>query len=64
MIQQEKESIARNAASVWCRCYKCDRIIAESGDECVKPARACLKWWDGYKTTLIALETLERKKLI
>ncbi len=64
MTRQEMESIARDAASVWSRCSKCDRIIAYSGDECGKPSRACLKWSDGYKTALIALETLERQHKI
>lgn len=27
MKREEKDKIARNAASTWCRCFKCDGII-------------------------------------
>ena len=53
-----KEAIARSAASVWCRCYKCDGIVNETGIKCEKPDRACWKWYDAYKGALIAIDKL------
>ena len=54
-----KETIARSAASVWCRCYKCDGIVNETGLKCEKPERACQKWFDAYKGALIAIDKLK-----
>ena len=51
-----KEEIAKNAASVWSRCFKCDKIVNETGLKCEKPGGTCLKWYDAYKGALIALE--------
>lgn len=53
-----KEAIARSAASVWCRCYKCDGIVNETGLKCEKPDGACQKWFDAYKGALIAIDKL------
>ena len=36
MTQELKEKIARNAASGWCRCFKCDGIIRENRGKCDK----------------------------
>ena len=36
MTQDLKEKIARNAASGWCRCFKCDGIIRENRGKCDK----------------------------
>ena len=59
--REERERIAASAASDWCRCFKCDRIINETGMPCDKPSGVtCLKYRDGYKTALIALEKYER----
>ena len=52
----ESDNIARNAASLWCRCYKCDGIINETGSKCEKPICTCNKWFDAYKGALIALK--------
>ena len=52
----ESDNIARNAASLWCRCYKCDGIINETGGKCEKPKCTCNKWFDAYKGALIAMK--------
>ena len=52
----ESDNIARNSASLWCRCYKCDGIINETGNKCEKPICTCNKWFDAYKGALIALK--------
>ena len=53
---EEADNTARNAASLWCRCYKCDGIINDTGDKCNKPNCTCTKWFDAYKGGLIALK--------
>ena len=59
MIKEEKEKIARNAANIWCRCFKCDGIIRNTHDKCDKEKLlTCHKWYDGYRTALIALEEI------
>lgn len=60
MEQELKERIARGAASTWSRCFKCDGIVNESGQKCEKPSHTCWKWFDGYKTALIALDVFDR----
>lgn len=55
MSREEKEQIARSAASEWCHCFKCDGIVNDTGLKCEKPGGACLKWYDGYRTAMIAL---------
>lgn len=52
----EEDNSARNSASVWCRCYKCDGIVNETGLKCKKPCTTCTKWYDAYKGALIALK--------
>ena len=62
MTREQMEKIAASAASEWCRCFKCDGIINETGDRCDKPRSVtCWKYRDGYKTALIALEKAERQ---
>lgn len=61
MTTEERERIARSAASDWCRCFKCDGFINETGEKCAKPGATCWKWYDGYKTALIALEKEDAK---
>lgn len=57
MTQELKEKIARNAASGWCRCFKCDGIIRENHFECDKETlTTCLQWYHGYRTALLALD--------
>lgn len=54
--EELKELVARNAASIWCRCFKCDGIINVTGSKCDKEKLiTCLKWYDGYRTALLAL---------
>lgn len=53
----DKEKIAVNAANVWCRCFKCDGRVNATGCACEKDKRlTCHKWYDGYRTALLALE--------
>lgn len=61
MDNEIKKKIAHNAASEWCNCYKCDGFINETGEKCAKPGATCWKWYDGYKTALIALEKEDAK---
>lgn len=57
MEQELKEAIARNAASGWCRCHKCNGTINETGRQCVKvAAQTCSQWYDGYRAALLALD--------
>lgn len=60
MTRAEKEGIAASAAADWSRCFKCDKIVNETGQKCDKPTRACWKWYDGYKTALIALDKVDK----
>jgi len=60
MDKEQREKIARNAASVWSRCFKCDGTVNETGLKCEKPNCTCLKWFDGYKTALIAFDYVDR----
>ena len=54
---EDKEKIAVNAANVWCRCFKCDGRVNATGCACEKDKRlTCHKWYDGYRTALLALE--------
>lgn len=51
-----KDMVARNAASIWCRCFKCDGIINATSSKCDKEKLlTCRKWYDGYRTALLAL---------
>ena len=51
-----KEKIARAAATEWCRCWKCDGVVRHSGSKCDKAKLlTCHKWYDGYRTALLAL---------
>lgn len=55
-MSRTKEDIARNAASVWCRCFKCDQIIRDTQTRCNKDNLiVCRAWYDGYRTALLAL---------
>ena len=65
-----KDAIARNAASEWCRCFKCDGLIRENHLQCDKKSlTTCLQWYHGYRTALLALgddrlpELLESKTI-
>ena len=58
---------ARNAASTWCRCYKCDgiarNIISENEPairfRCNKDKlETCLKWYDAYRGGLLVLDSV------
>ena len=57
MNKELKENIAVNAANEWCRCFKCDGRVNDTGCACEKDKRlTCHKWYDGYRTALLALE--------
>ena len=59
-----KEQIARNAATTWCRCYKCDGIVNETKTICGKDRQfTCLQWYNGYRTALLALGDERIKEL-
>ena len=59
MTKNDMNTLAASAANDWCRCFKCDRIVNETGDQCVKPCVTCFKWFDAYKGAMIALEKLD-----
>ena len=59
MDNEIKKKIAHNAASEWCNCYKCDGFINETGEKCAKPGATCWKWYDGYRTAMIAIPHVE-----
>lgn len=60
MTQEDKENIAYIAACQWCRCFKCDGIINATGSKCDKEKLlTCHKWYDGYRTALLALSNIE-----
>ena len=57
MDKELKEKIAVNAANEWCRCFKCDGKVNATGCTCEKDKLlTCRKWYDGYRTALLALE--------
>ena len=57
MGQDIKERKARNAAVEWCRCFKCNGTVNETGEKCDwDHFRTCLKWYNGYRTAMLALE--------
>ena len=57
MTQKQKEKIAKNAASIWCRCFKCDGVVNETNIKCEKDRLAtCLQWYNGYRAALLALD--------
>lgn len=59
MTQEEKDKIARNAANGWCRCWKCDKTVNETHLPCdKKKLLTCQKWYDGYRTALLALDDI------
>lgn len=63
MTHDEKDKIARNAASAWCRCFKCDGIVNATKEKCNKETMStCRKWYDGYRTAMIALENSKPAK--
>lgn len=52
-----KNAIARNAASTWCRCFKCDGIVNDTKTLCDKERLfTCHQWYNGYRTALLALD--------
>ncbi len=57
MNEELKDKIARNAADMWCRCYKCDKIVRDTNTNCDKDRLfTCHQWYNGYRTALLALE--------
>lgn len=60
MTEEQKQRIAKSAASQWCHCFKCDGIIRESLSKCDKEKGiTCCTYRDGYRTALLALDTAE-----
>lgn len=58
----DKEKIAKNAASTWCRCFKCDGIVNSTHEKCEKDKLlTCHKWYDGYRTALLAISDYEQQ---
>ena len=60
MTREDKDKIARNAASTWCRCF-CDGIVKSTNTLCdsnKEIMETCSKWHDGYRTAMIALEDI------
>lgn len=62
----ERDRKARNAASQWCRCHKCDGIARNLVSEnmpCVTfrcdkdKLQTCHRWYDSYRAALLALTT-------
>ena len=57
MKEELKKAIARNAASGWCRCFKCDGVVNDTGLPCDKDRLlTCNQWYHGYRTALLALD--------
>ncbi len=57
-----KEDIAKNAASTWCRCFKCDGVIREGHCKCDKKTlTTCLQWYHGtgYQITSYGLQAIK-----
>lgn len=62
MNKELKEKIAVNAANEWCRCFKCDGRVNATGYACEKDKRlTCHKWYDGYRTALLAISDYEQQ---
>ena len=60
MNREQREKIAINAANTWCRCFKCDGKVNATGCACEKDKLlTCRKWYDGYRTAMLALEEAE-----
>lgn len=57
-MKETNDDVARNAASKWCRCFKCDGAVIDKGlpYKCQKPHHTCQQWYDGYRTALLALD--------
>lgn len=57
MTEELKEIIERNAASTWCRCFKCDGELREINSKRDKETlHTCPAWYNGFRTALLALE--------
>jgi hypothetical protein len=62
MDKELKEKIAVNAANMWCRCFKCDGKVNATGCTCEKnKLLTCRKWYDGYRTALLAISDYEQQ---
>ena len=59
-----REKIAVNAANEWCRCFKCDGKVNATGSTCEKDKLlTCRKWYDGYRTALLAISDYEQQMM-
>ena len=55
MNKELQEQIARGAATTWCRCHKCNKILRDSNNlECRKPNSTCNQWYHAYRGALLA----------
>ena len=64
MEQELKEKVARNAASGWCRCFKCDGIVRDTNTNCDKDRLfTCNQWYNGYRTALLALDDYKQQMM-
>lgn len=64
MDEELKEKIAVNAANIWCRCFKCDGKVNATGCTCEKDKLlTCRKWYDGYRTALLAISDYEQQMM-
>lgn len=64
MGTKTKDEKARSAASQWCYCHKCDGVVNETGLKCDKEKmHTCRKWYDGYRTAMIALGREDEKSM-
>lgn len=55
-VTRTMDEIARNAASTWCRCFKCDGIINGDSRECDKPhLLTCGQWYDSFRASKLAI---------
>jgi hypothetical protein len=49
---------------MWCRCFKCDGKVNATGCTCEKDKMlTCRKWYDGYRTALLALSEYEQQMM-
>ena len=62
MKKEQKEKIAISAANIWCRCFKCDGKVNATGYICDQDKKlTCHKWYDGYRTAMLALNEYEQQ---
>ena len=64
MNKELQDKIARDAATDWCRCFKCDKKLRDCNNvDCQKPNATCNQWYHAYRGALLALEDERCKEL-